>query len=79
MARRVLADVEAREVEAEHLDLADHVAQVAGGGERPWPLAQGALGRAQVGEQLVRGRVAAPARRGASRARARAMNEKARR
>ena len=51
---RVLADIQAGEVEAEHLDLADHVAQIAVGGERAAVGAQRRLDGAQLGEQLVR-------------------------
>ena len=52
VAAGVLADVEPGEVEAEHLDLADHVVQLGGGDELPLARPQRALGRAQVGEQL---------------------------
>ena len=52
VAAGVLADVEAGEVEAEHLDLADRVVQLRGGDELPLARPQRALGRAQVGEQL---------------------------
>jgi hypothetical protein len=64
---RVLADVEPGEVEAEDLDLAQHVVQVAGGGELAVPRAQAALDGAQVGQQLGRRAVSLRGRRGASR------------
>ena len=50
---RVLAHVQAGEVEAEDLDLADHVVQVARGGGAARAQAQGVGGRAQVPEQLL--------------------------
>ncbi len=49
----VLADVQSREVKAEHLDLADDIAQVEPRGERTLPLAQRRLDRAQVVQQLL--------------------------
>ncbi len=52
MDARVLADVEQREVKAEHLDLADDVAQCVLGDEPGVLLPQRELGDAQVGEQL---------------------------
>ena len=54
----VLSNVKAREVETEHLDLADHIPQVAGGGEAARTGDQRALDAAQVLEQLGRDRVA---------------------
>ena len=55
----VLAHVEQREVKAEHLDLADDVAQRVLGDERRLLPAQRLLGDAQVGEQLRGAPVAA--------------------
>ena len=55
----MLADVEAGEVEAEDLDLADRVVQLRGGDELPLARPQRALGEPQVGEQLRGRRVAA--------------------
>ena len=49
---RVLADVQAREVKPEHLDLADHVVEVSGGGELPGTVDQRSLHQRQVAEQL---------------------------
>ena len=54
MHHRVLADVQAREVKAEDLDLADHVVEVAGRGEHPRAFGEGALDDAQIGDQLRR-------------------------
>ena len=68
----VLADVQPRVVKAEHLDLADHVAQIAGGGQRPRALDQRALHQPQIGQQLARLGVAALAARLGARAPARA-------
>ena len=50
----VLADVEPGEVEAEHLDLADQVAQVARRDEAPVRRLQRPLGHPQIVEQLLR-------------------------
>ena len=58
VAAGVLADVEAGEVEAEDLDLADRVVQLRGGDELPLARLQRALGEPQVGQQL-RGRLVA--------------------
>ena len=69
---RVLADVEAREVKAEHLDLADHVVQVAGGGERP------ARRRAASARRGAGRRAARPARRSRRRSRRRVARTRSR-
>ena len=67
----VLADVEPRVVKAEHLDLADHVMQVAGCGEAPGAVDQAALTRRSSAEQLGRLRVAAGVRCRVARTRSR--------
>ena len=54
VAPGVLADVEAGEVEAEDLDLADRVVELGGGDELPLARLQRALGEPQVGQQLRR-------------------------
>jgi hypothetical protein len=48
----VFADVEAGEMEAEDLDLADRVVQLRRGDELPLACLQRALGEPQVGQQL---------------------------
>jgi hypothetical protein len=51
--RRVLAHVEPREVEAEHLDLPDRVVELRGGDELRARVAQQPLGEPEVAEQLA--------------------------
>ena len=58
VAGRVLAHIQAGEVEAEHLDLPDRVVQLGHRDELAVPVAQQALCQPQVGEQLARGGVA---------------------
>ena len=60
----VLADIEGGEVEAEDLDLADHVAQVALGRVHAGPLEQRPLDQAQILEELARVPVGALGERG---------------
>ena len=55
----VLAHVQAGEVKAEHLDLADDVAQRVVGDEAGLLVAQRLLGDAQVGDELLRAVIAA--------------------
>ena len=58
VAGGVLADVELREVEAEHLDLPDRVVELGGGHEVAVDLAERLLSHPQLVEQLVRRAVA---------------------